>query len=262
MAQPSCSGLQPTCGPSGNESCCASSVVAGGIYHRSNDAAYPAMVRDFRLDRFEITVGRFRQFMASYPMNKPAAGAGAHPLIDELHELVRGVCVLRVGRWAVGGGRLATEAEWNYAAAGGNEQRQYPWGAAAPDTAHAVYDCTGDGPASGQCAATDILNVGAKSTVGDGKWGQADLAGGVAEWTLDWYGDPYSMQRLRHCVPGHSLVPGVPGRELEQRRVAPALLRSPLRRPDRPQQRRRGPVREDTVKARHDDCGHVLSLDS
>ena len=151
------------------------------------------MVRDFRLDRFEITVGRFRQFMASYPMNKPAAGAGAHPLIDELHELVRGVCVLRVGRWAVGGGRLATEAEWNYAAAGGNEQRQYPWGAAAPDTAHAVYDCTGDGPASGQCAATDILNVGAKSTVGDGKWGQADLAGGVAEWTLDWYGDPYAI---------------------------------------------------------------------
>ncbi len=70
-----------TCGPSGNESCCASSVVAGGTYNRSKNAASPATVSDFRLDRFEITVGRFRQFMASYPGNKPAAGAGAHPLV-------------------------------------------------------------------------------------------------------------------------------------------------------------------------------------
>jgi hypothetical protein len=80
---PNCAGLPPTCGPSGNESCCASSVVAGGTYKRSNDAAYPATVSAFRLDRFEITVGRFRQFVAGYPMNKPAVGAGGHPLIAE-----------------------------------------------------------------------------------------------------------------------------------------------------------------------------------
>ena len=91
------------------------------------------------------------------------------------------------------GGRLAMEAEWNYAAAGGSLQQPYPWGAAMLDTMHAVYECTGDGSAAGQCWETDILNVGSKSPTGDGKWGQADLAGGVWEWNLDWYASPYPM---------------------------------------------------------------------
>jgi formylglycine-generating enzyme required for sulfatase activity len=214
-------------------------VVAGGTYNRSNDAAYPATVSDFRLDRFEITVGRFRQFVASYPGSKPAAGAGAHPLIAgsgwqagwnaslattaaELKTAVSDCgeyttwtdaalgnenkpmnCIDWYEAFAFcawDGGRLATEAEWNYAAAGGGLQQPYPWGAAMPDKMYAVYDCTGDGSAAGQCAATDILNVGSKSTTGDGKWGQADLAGGVFEWNLDWYASTYPMFLCIDCA--------------------------------------------------------------
>lgn len=79
--RPSCNGLASNCGPNQNENCCASSVVTGGTYNRSNNASYPATVSDFRLDRFEITVGRFRKFVEAYPASKPAANAGAHPLI-------------------------------------------------------------------------------------------------------------------------------------------------------------------------------------
>ena len=225
---PSCAGLSATCGPKGDEDCCASTVVRGGTYNRSNDSKYPATVSDFRLDRFEITVGRFRAFVAAYPGSKPAAGAGAHPLIAgsgwdtawdsnlpvDPSKLMAAVKCSSFRTWtdaaganenlpmnciswfeafafcAWDGGRLPTEAEWNYASAGGSEQRSYPWGSATPDAAHAVYDCNGNGLPAPDCVVADILKVGSKPA-GDGRWGQTDMAGSMQEWNLDWYKDIY-----------------------------------------------------------------------
>ncbi|WP_437518482.1 formylglycine-generating enzyme family protein [Sorangium sp. So ce1099] len=210
-------------------------MPGGSFVRQEHDMDHPATVSDFLLDRFEVTVGRFRNFVNAYPGNIPGEGDGSNPRIngrsgwdpgwndsmpaseealiaemncdDTLHTWTDDVgdhehLPMDCLSWYVAfafcawdGGRLPTEAEWHYAASGGGEQRKYPWSNPATSTiiddSYAVYDCTGDGSAPGECAFSDIQPVGSRSPTGDGKWGQADLAGSMYEWTLDFY-DNYS----------------------------------------------------------------------
>jgi formylglycine-generating enzyme len=80
---------------------------------------------------------------------------------------------------------LPTDAEWNYAAAGGSEQRVYAWGNSAPDADHAVYGCSYP---RGSLACSGVVNIAPVGIVaaGVGKWGQFDLAGNLTEWVQDW----------------------------------------------------------------------------
>lgn len=234
----SCNGLPNTCGGAGD--CCASNPVPAGSYNRSNDGQYPATVSAFKLDVYEVTVGRFRNFVNAgkgTQASPPAAGSGAHPLIANsgwdaawnaqlaanttaLKAALK--CIAGYPAWtdapvgnetkplncvtwyeafafcAWDGARLPTEAEWNYAASGGNEQRTYPWGATI-DLTRASYDCRGDNSAKGQCAFTDMLPVGSKPA-GDGKWGHKDLGGNVWEWVLDVYREPYRLKTCTDCA--------------------------------------------------------------
>ncbi len=78
------------------------------------------------------------------------------------------------------GGFLPSETEWEYAAAGGSEQRTYPWGTTAPDCAHANFVLDG-----ASCSGTSThSNPVGSLPVGDGVWEHSDLAGNVREWCL------------------------------------------------------------------------------
>jgi sulfatase modifying factor 1 len=229
----SCQDLPATCGPKQNASCCSSSGVPGGTFKRSYDGVtyndsptHSATVSAFRLDDYLITVGRFRAFLGAgqgTQVAPPSPGAGAHDRLtgsgwdpawnDRLVASGGLPAALKCGgetwtdapganetkpincvNWfeafafcAWDGGFLPTEAEWNYAAAGGDEQRVYPWSAppvsTTIDDTYAVY-------CGGTCS---LQTVGSRSPKGDGRWGQADLAGSVWEWNLDWwqeYGEP------------------------------------------------------------------------
>lgn len=79
----SCEGLVDGCGPD-KVDCCTSDLIVGGAFHRNQDAGLPATVSSFRLDRFEVTVARFRKFIdeTSASKWKPAVGAGKHAHLD------------------------------------------------------------------------------------------------------------------------------------------------------------------------------------
>jgi formylglycine-generating enzyme required for sulfatase activity len=220
-------------------------VVGLDVYNNDFvDPNYPATVADFYLDKYEITIGRFRRFVDAgmgTQVNPPAAGAGAHPLIagsgwdpawnaqlpgnletpvlfmkamggdacgwtdvPGSNENLPVHCLswyLAFAFCAWDGGRLPTEAEWNYAAAGGSEQRYYPWSVPSTSTilddSYAVYmDNTAEDPLIPE-------NVGSTSPKGDGKWGHADLAGNVSEWVLDFEAQREPMP----CVNCAYLIP-------------------------------------------------------
>lgn len=233
---PSCAGGLTCAGVS----CCESRLLPAGTFSMGRATSGPeadacstwavpcdpqeqpqhaATVSSFRLDTFEVTVGRFRKFVAAYPGSKPAGGAGAHPAIagsgwsaawDSALPLT--LVDLKAslncdpyghGTWtetaaaaenkpincvswyeafafcAWDGGRLPTEAEWEYAAAGGSENRVLPWGNSQPTTALATYGCAGTA-----CVPSDLLTVGSKP-FGASRWGQHDLAGSLGEWVYD-----------------------------------------------------------------------------
>jgi len=95
------------------------------------------------------------------------------------------------------GGFLPSEAESEYAAAGGSQQRLYPWGSTDPGTGNQYaiygpyYGCYYPGGGSTSC--TGVANIApvGTPTLGVGLYGQLDLVGLVWQWELDWQSPPY-----------------------------------------------------------------------
>ncbi len=79
---------QSSCGTA-HESCCTTEVVPGGTFDCSyDDVTYtdnnnPATVSTLRLDRYEVTVGRYRAFVNAYVNGwRPTTGSGKHAQLN------------------------------------------------------------------------------------------------------------------------------------------------------------------------------------
>lgn len=111
--------------------------------------------------------------------------------------------------WA--GGRLPTEAEWEFAARGGDHHTAHAWGDNAIDPEHPqAHIYAGNFPSH----AAAPTAVGSHPPTG---FGLSDMSGNVWQWTSDWYRtDTYARDAARGIVrnprgPEVGLDPGTEG---------------------------------------------------
>ena len=84
------------------------------------------------------------------------------------------------------GGRLPSEAEWEYAARSAGKDRKYPWGNEDATCERAVINEGGAG-----CGRNATWPVCSKPK-GNTEQGLCDMTGNAAEWVRDWYHESYN----------------------------------------------------------------------
>ncbi len=176
-------------------------------------------VAAFRLSRIPVTNGQYRAFAAATGRQLPLAWPGAGGEDDSPVTYVSWHDAQAFCEWS--GTRLATEAEWEAAARGGDD-RLWPWGDEPPDATRCVFSAGIGGP----------TRAGAHPR-GASPAGVLDLAGNVWEWVSSAYRPyPYDASdgreepgdSLPRVVRGGSYLDGADGVRCSARRpmLAPA----------------------------------------
>lgn len=133
----------------------------------------------FWMSETPVTVAAYKRFIEERPHRKmpPAPEFNPdwtnedHPIVSVTWDDARAYC-----DWA--GGRLPTEAEWEYAARGGQDGLKYPWG----------NDIT---PEHANYAGSKWRGTSPVRSYDANPWGLYDVAGNVWEWLADRYSESY-----------------------------------------------------------------------
>ncbi len=221
ICTPSCAGRE--CGPDGCGGTCAPGCgagewcnngtcevgntnivwiqIPGGTFQMGSTTGdadelpvHQVTVSSFEMSKTEVTVDQYQACVdagtctlpeenaSNFPgslCNWGASGRGAHPVNCVHWDQAVTFCA-----WA--GGRLPSEAEWEYADRSGGQDITYPWGDDTATCQYAVMDEGGYGCGQGGTWAS------CGKTAGNTAQGLCDMAGNVYEWVQDWCHSDYT----------------------------------------------------------------------
>ncbi len=181
-------------------------VVGFGLLRRKDATpAHPVRMKPFWIDRTEMTVGGYKKLREQYPQlsEEPLlasslasderctgpTGFDALPLNCITWDQANDACTRQ-------GGRLPSEAEWEFVASGRGQGLLFPWGDEPPHCTSLNAGHAASPLGLPACGKKDVL--GAEDTVGQhaadrmpDPWGQGtapyvfDLGGSLSEWMND-----------------------------------------------------------------------------
>jgi formylglycine-generating enzyme required for sulfatase activity len=176
-------------------------AIPGGSFERES---FTVTLSPFRMGRTLVTVGMWQEY-AKAKLNGKMPRLLDKPVWKDGWDAVRGHPMVNVSwldckayaDWAEL--LLPTEAQWEYAARGGLEGKEYPWGNEEPKDQLWWTPTSGDkGTASVERTNNIFVNG----------YGLVDMAGNVWQWCADWYegyekGDvlnPKGPEKGEYCV--------------------------------------------------------------
>jgi len=166
------------------------SFQMGGDQYDNEKPIHLVTLNPFLIDKYEVTNADYAQCVDAGRCQPPAYNVSNtrtsyydnpqyanYPVIYVTWYSAQAYCEWR-------GTRLPTEAEWEKAARGGLEGKQFPWGNLEPICAAGAAN----GAQFGNCTNRDTVAVGSFAPNG---YGLFDMAGNAWEWVNDWYDKSY-----------------------------------------------------------------------
>ena len=166
--------------------------VEGGTFQMGSNDIYiyekpvhQVRLSDYYIGQTEVTQELWQAVMGSNPANFEGAKNPVNNVSwNDCQEFIRKLNSLTGGSF-----RLPTEAEWEFAARGGNKSRGYKYSGSDNLGSVAWYTDNSD---------SMVHPVGSKSP---NELGLYDMSGNVWEWCADWFGDYSSLSQTNPTGP-------------------------------------------------------------